>query len=184
MRLVLGQKAFPPFCRRLATVDGAAIIGVTLAACAATGAISKDSPDDAKQAAVTKRANARWQAIVSGDVDASYAMLSAGSKATTSPEVYHEARLKGFTEGTVQSATCTSEVCKVVVKLGLDTSKMKGLQVSETETWILEKGKYGTFSVLGRSALQIPHTGNAAAAGIVCTMRIGCNNIISLLVLK
>ena len=74
-------------------------------------------------------------------------MLSAGSKATTSPELYRKkARLKGFTEGTVQSATCTSEVCKVVVKLGLDTSKMKGLQVSETETWILEKGDNGTFS--------------------------------------
>jgi hypothetical protein len=124
-------------------LTGAAIIGVTLAACAATGAITKDSPDDAKQAAVTKRANARWQAIVGGDVDASYAMLSAGSKATTSPELYRKkARLKGFTEGSVQSATCTSEVCKVVVKLGLDTTKMKGLQVSETETWILEKGEY------------------------------------------
>jgi hypothetical protein len=124
-------------------LTGAAIIGVTLAACAGTGTISTDSPSDAKQAAVTKRANERWQAIVGGNVDASYAMLSAGSKATTSPEVYRKkARLKGFTEGVVQSATCTSEICTVNVRLVLDTAKMKGLKVEEKETWILEKGEY------------------------------------------
>jgi hypothetical protein len=90
-----------------------------------------------------KRANERWAAVIGGDVQASYAMLSAGSKATTSYEAYQrKARLKGFRQATVESAACTGDICRVKVQLVLDTVKMKGIQVPETETWILEKGDY------------------------------------------
>ncbi len=121
----------------------AALIGVTLAACSTTGGLTKDSPDEAKVAAVKARAAVRWKAIIDGDVDTSYGMLSAGSKATTSMESYRrKARLKGFTEADVKSATCAGEVCKVAVEIMLDVPKMKGLRTSETETWILEKGQF------------------------------------------
>lgn len=124
-------------------LTGAAIIGVTLAACATTGSLSKDATDEAKQAAVTQRVNERWKAIIGGDVEKSYGMLSAGSKATTTLDGYRKkARLSGFTQAGVQSATCTGEICKVTVKVTLNTRKMNGLQVPETETWILEKGEY------------------------------------------
>ncbi|MBS0321715.1 MAG: hypothetical protein JSR18_14310 [Proteobacteria bacterium] len=124
-------------------LTAAALIGVTLAACSTTGGLTKDSPDEAKVAAAKARAEARWKAIIGGDVETSYGMLSAGSKATTSIDSYRrKARLKGFTEASVKSATCAGEVCKVAVEVVLDVPKMKGLRTAETETWILEKGQY------------------------------------------
>jgi hypothetical protein len=76
-------------------------------------------------------------------VEKSYGMLSAGSKATTTLEAYRKkARLTGFTQAGVQSASCAGEICKVAVKVTLNTKKMNGLQVPETETWVLEKGEY------------------------------------------
>jgi hypothetical protein len=139
----LGQKLSPRSVVDWRQLTGAAIIGVTLAACAATGSISKESPAETKQAAVTQRANARWQAIIDGDVAKSYGMLSAGSKATTSLEAYQrKARLKGFSKAEVQSAECTAEICKVTVKVALDARKVRGFEVPEIETWILEKGEY------------------------------------------
>ena len=50
--------------------------------------ISKDSDPAAKQKVVAERAEARWQSLIKGDLDAAYAYLSEGSKATTPLAVY------------------------------------------------------------------------------------------------
>lgn len=123
-----------------------AIFGVTLAACAGLGTVSKDAPDDVKKAAVTKQVEARWKAMIDGDVPKSYSYLSAGSKATTSLDRYRaKARLTGFRAYRIEKVVCEPEICKVSMVVTLDTKKMKGIPMPETETWILEDGEYRYF---------------------------------------
>lgn len=120
-----------------------AIFGVTLAACSSLGGVSKDSPEEVKVAAVTKQVEARWDALIAGDVAKSYSFLSSGSKATTSLELYRaKARLSGFRAAKIEKVDCGQEICKVSMRVTLDTRKMKGLPLPATETWILEGGEY------------------------------------------
>jgi hypothetical protein len=120
-----------------------AIFGVTLAACAGLGGVSPDSPDSVKVAAVTKQAEARWAALIAGDVEKSYSFMSTGSKATVSLDLYKaKARLSGFKADKIEKVVCEPEICKVSLRVTLDTRKMKGLPLPETETWILEGGEY------------------------------------------
>jgi len=121
----------------------AAIFGVTLAACASLGSVSSKSPDDVKVAAVTKQVEGRWKALIDGDVEKSYGYLSSGSKATTTLDRYKvKARLTGFRAYKIEKVDCGQETCKVSLRVTLDTRRMKGLPLPETETWILEGGEY------------------------------------------
>jgi hypothetical protein len=121
----------------------AAIFGVTLAACASLGGVTKDSSDSVKVVAVTKQVQARWDALIAGDVAKSYSFLSAGSQATTSLDLYKaKARLKGFKAAKIEKVECDQELCKVSMRVTIDTRRMKGLPLPETETWILEGGEY------------------------------------------
>ncbi len=52
------------------------------------GGLTKDSSAEAKQALVSERINARWQALIKGDLDTAYTYLSAGSKEAMSLKVY------------------------------------------------------------------------------------------------
>lgn len=120
-----------------------AIFGVTLAACAGLGGVTKDSPESVKVAAVTKQVEARWDALIGGDVPKSYSFLSTGSKATLSLDLYKvKARLSGFRAARIEKVVCEPEICKVSLRVTLDTKRMKGLPMPETETWILEGGEY------------------------------------------
>ncbi len=143
--------AFSPFAGLFSTdsVAGwrqltvASIFGVTLAACAGIGGVTKESPEDVKVAAVTRQVNARWAALIAGDVQKSYDFLSAGSKATTSLDMYRtKARLRGFRKAEIEKVECGQETCKVSMRVTIDTPKMKGLPLPATETWILEGGEY------------------------------------------
>ncbi|MGH7485048.1 MAG: hypothetical protein ACREMY_05490, partial [bacterium] len=69
--------------------------------------------------------------------------LSTGSKATVSFNLYKaKARLSGFRDAKIEKVVCEPEICKVSMRVTLDTKKMKGLPMPETETWILEGGEY------------------------------------------
>ena len=46
-----------------------AVLLVALAGCASVGGLTKDSPPEAKQAAVAERAKARWAAMIDGNLD-------------------------------------------------------------------------------------------------------------------
>ena len=59
------------------------------AGCATTGGgIGKDTPPEIKRAAVTERVNARWAALIKGDLDAAYAYLSPASREVVSLAVF------------------------------------------------------------------------------------------------
>ena len=117
--------------------------GVVLAACASLGGVTAESPPEVKQAAVTERAKARWQAIIDGDAAKDYGFLSPGSKAVTSFENYKaRARLTGFRAADIESVACETEACKVRIRVVLDHRLMQGLSVPAEETWVLENGQY------------------------------------------
>lgn len=117
--------------------------GAMLAACATMGGVTAESPLEAKQAAVTERAKARWQAVIDGEVEKAYGYLSPGSKAVTTFDNYRaRARLSGFRAADIESVACETEACKVKVRVVLDHRLMTGLTVPVEETWVLENGQY------------------------------------------
>jgi len=130
---------------RLALVMFAAgaIASLTLTGCAGMPGfgISKDSDPAAKQKTVAQRAEARWQALIKGDLDAAYAYLSEGSKATTPLAVY-KAKIKPgmWRQAKVEKVECEAEICKVEMQITFDHKLMKGIQTPLNENWIIEKG--------------------------------------------
>jgi hypothetical protein len=59
-----------------------------MAGCAGLGGLTKDSPPKEKQAVVTERANARWAALIKGDIDTAYAYSSPASRKAVSIESF------------------------------------------------------------------------------------------------
>ena len=111
----------------------------------AMGGLTKDSSPEAKRAAVTERVNARWAALIKGDLDAAYALLSPTSRDTV-PLATFKAR-KGslqWRSATIESITCETESCKVDLTVTYDYpiqgTMMKGIQTPLSETWVLDKG--------------------------------------------
>ena len=127
--------------KRLAALFAAgAVATLALGGCAGLG-ISKDSDPAAKQKVVAQRAEARWQSLIKGDLDAAYAYLSEGSKATTPLEVYKSKIRPGrWRQARVEKVECEAEVCKVEMQITLDHKLMKGIQTPLNESWIIEKG--------------------------------------------
>ena len=120
-----------------------AAAAIALSGCAGMAGfgINKDSDPEAKQKVVAERAQARWQSLIKGDLDAAYAYLSAGSKATTPLDVY-KARIRPglWRQAKVEKVECEAEVCKVELQITLDHKLMKGIQTPLNESWIIEKG--------------------------------------------
>lgn len=131
------------FGRRVWARAVAVSAGLMLAACSTVGGVTAESPLAVKQAAVTERAKARWQAVIDGEITKAYGFLSPGSKAVTSLENYRaKARLAGFRAADIESVACETETCKVKIRVTLDHRLMKGLPLSVEETWVLENGHY------------------------------------------
>jgi len=130
--------------KRLATLVAAgAVATLTLGGCAGMAGfgISKDSDPAAKQKVVAQRAEARWQSLIKGDLDAAYAYMSEGSKATTPLDVYKAKMRPGlWRQAKVEKVECEAEVCKVEMQITFDHKLMKGIQTPLNESWIIEKG--------------------------------------------
>jgi uncharacterized protein YceK len=123
--------------RLLALTLGVAVI---LAGCAT---ITKDAPPEAKREAVTERVNARWAALIKGDMDTAYTFLSPASRTVTSLAAYKaEARGKGFRKATIEKVECESETCKVTLTVVYDHPKMQGIPTLDQEYWVIDDGKY------------------------------------------
>ena len=136
-------KGIARFGQRLWARGVAVTAGLVLAGCATVGGVTAESPPEVKQAAVTERVKARWQAVIDGDTEKAYGFLSPGSKAVTTYDGYRaKARLTGFRAADVESVACETEACKVKVRVVLDHRLMKGLSVPAEETWVLENGQY------------------------------------------
>jgi len=125
-----------------------AVVVVAIAACAGMGGVNKDSPPDVKAAAVKERSEARWQALIKGDLDAAYAYLSPGSKAATSIEAYRRQIHPGMWRSVkVDSVECEGELCRVKLQLTYDVPRgpmsprpITGIETPIGERWIIENG--------------------------------------------
>jgi outer membrane murein-binding lipoprotein Lpp len=115
------------------------VAGLVVAGCASLNA---DSAPEAKQKVVTERAQARWQALIKGDVDAAYAYLSPASKKVTPLTVYAGTIKPAITwrDVKVDKVDCAAEVCKVQLSLTYDAKLMKGITTPLWESWIIEDG--------------------------------------------
>jgi hypothetical protein len=126
-----------------ALLTAGAVATMALSGCAGIAGfgISKDSDPAAKQKVVAQRAEARWQSLIKGDLDAAYAYLSEGSKATTPLDVYKAKIRPGmWRQAKVEKVECEAEVCRVQMQITLDHKLMKGIETPLNESWIIEKG--------------------------------------------
>ncbi len=134
-----GEGAQLAFRTKMALV--AAVIAV--AGCAGFGGVTKDSSPEAKRAAVTERVNARWAALIKGDMDTAYTFFSPATRQLLTLGTYRQqARGSGFRKAEISSVTCEAEVCQVAVVVTLDLRQMSGLQSTVDETWVLDNGQY------------------------------------------
>ena len=119
----------------------AAMLGVAGCATGPFGGVSKDSPQEVKVAAVTKRAQERWDLLLKGDVKAAYAYLSPASRAVVSPERY-QSRVNpaNFRAIKLDTVSCEAESCRLRFWLTFDHRLMRGVQTPLEETWIFEDG--------------------------------------------
>lgn len=118
--------------------------GALLAACASL----QTKPEDA----VTERANARWQALLKGDMAKAYAYSAPGFRAVVDLEGFRgRTGIAGRWLGAqVANVSCdTPERCKAVIKLEFATL-MPGFSKDRMtthidETWLLEDGQWWIF---------------------------------------
>jgi predicted small secreted protein len=119
----------------------AVLLAVSVAGCASMSGGGKDLASEAKQALVAERVNARWNALINGDLEQAYTFMSAGSQAATPLEVYKAKIKPGMWRAVkINSMDCEAEICRVNMTLTYDHRMMKGVQTPFQETWILEKG--------------------------------------------
>jgi hypothetical protein len=118
-----------------------ALLAVAVTGCASMGGLTKDSSAEAKQALVSERINARWQALIKGDVDTAYTYMSAASQEAMPLKVYKVKHKPGMWRSVrIESLQCEAEICKAKMILTYDHERMKGIQTPFEESWIIEKG--------------------------------------------
>ena len=135
--------------RRVYRARWAICVVMGLVGCASTGGLNRDSmgglnsdsPAEAKQAVVTERIHARWQALIKGDLDTAYTYMSAASQETTPLNVYKLKHKPGMWRSVkIDSLQCEAEICKAKMTLTYDHARMKGIQTPFEESWIIDKG--------------------------------------------
>ena len=118
------------------------LAGLGLSGCAGMGGLGKDAPPDVKRNAVQERAQARWQAIITGDYAAAYGYLSPASRRLVALPAF-EARMRGaqLRGAKVDAVDCGDELCKVAVSITYDHRLMKGITTPAQETWVISDGQ-------------------------------------------
>lgn len=126
-----------------AAVAAAGVLGV--AACATVpggGALSGDAPAEARQQAVSKRAQERWDALLKGDTKAAYGFLSPASREVTPLERFQaKTNTASFRAIKLDGTSCDAETCKVKLYLTFDHRAMAGVVVPLEETWVISDGQ-------------------------------------------
>lgn len=136
-------------CRAAATLGL-----VALAACATTPPADAPKPaapaastpapttQEAKEALVRQRVQARWDLLIKGDFDGAFEYMSAGSKSTTTLARYKaNIRKDAFRSIEIEKVTCDGDACQVALRLTYDHPKMKGLVTPVNESWIVDNGQ-------------------------------------------
>lgn len=116
-------------CRAVAT-----LCVVALAACATT-----PPTPEAKQAAVAKRATAKWDAMVKDDMPAAYSFMSPASRQVVTLERFQSNLRRGaFREAKVDRVTCEADACQVRLLVTYDHRSMKGITTPVMESWVFD----------------------------------------------
>lgn len=118
------------------------VLMVALAGCATTGAPDKQ---------IAERAQARWDALVAGDLDTAYGYLSPAYRSSVSSMQYQRRILLQkvrWTGAEYIDSDCLEESCKVRISLDFSligalpgVRRFNGTQEIE-ETWIKSGGKW------------------------------------------
>lgn len=115
-------------------------LAISVGGCASMQGV-KDLTPEAKKALVTERINARWAALIKGDLDQAYTFMSAGSQEAMPLKVYKAKIKPGMWRAVrIDEMDCETEICQVKMTLTYDHRMAKGVQTPFQETWILEKG--------------------------------------------
>jgi predicted small secreted protein len=119
----------------------AVLLAASVAGCASMSGGGKDLAPEAKRALVAERINARWNALIKGDLDQAYTFMSAGSQEAMPLTLYKEKIKPGTWRAVkIDGMQCEAEICQARMTLTYDHRMMKGIQTPFEETWILEKG--------------------------------------------
>ena len=120
-----------------------AILGMVSCAVSPNGddRSAKTGPEG-RQAQVASRVKARWDALIKGDVDASYAFLSPTARETVTLEQYRRnTRKEGFRAAKIDAIECNADACTVKLWVTYDHPAMKGVETPLVETWVFDKGQ-------------------------------------------
>ena len=149
-----GNRTMRPIPGRQAAreVSGLTLPAVLLIACAMVGGcaspgwggLNKDTPAAEKQAAVGKRAEERWQALIRGDFEAAYAYYTPASREVVRAADF-AARMSKFPYRSVkvEKVECDAEVCTASLSITYDHPAMNVTNVptSLEEKWVIEGGQ-------------------------------------------
>jgi hypothetical protein len=91
---------------------------------------------------VTERVNARWAALIKGDLDAVYAYMSPASREVVTLAMFKARTRSGsFRKAEIDSVECEPELCKVKLMVTFDHRLMQGIRTPLGETWVLDEGQ-------------------------------------------
>lgn len=94
------------------------------------------------EAAVSARAQERWDALLAGDVDKAYTYISPAGRIGMTLAIYRgRVNPQYWRKIKVKEAVCKPEVCEVVLDLDFSVDGM-ALKTLVNETWIFDSGKW------------------------------------------
>lgn len=131
MKLVVGQGS-------KAVAAGSILAAFLVASCGTAPTREEASPE----VAVKQRAQARWDAMVAGDLPKAYSYMSPASREVISLEAFRNSVRLGFwKKAEVTGVTCEKDACDVVVQL---TYSYRGstTQTPARETWVKSDGAW------------------------------------------
>lgn len=120
----------------------AVTLGVTGCATLPDGQAARAASPEARADLVRQRAEARWDALMKGDVKAAYQYLSPASRAVTTLERY-QAKINpaAFRAIKIERVTCEGDGCRVRLWLTFDHRLMKQIETPIDETWVFDGGQ-------------------------------------------
>ena len=116
-------------------------LSLTLAGCSGMAA-KQDSARD-RQAAVEVRAQARWDALIKGELSVAYEYLSPGTRSMISPDDYRRRIRPGsWKKASIDKVSCGVDRCEVDILLEYSLRNIKGIKSQVKEIWLLDKGDW------------------------------------------
>ena len=124
----------------------AVIFAVNLLGCGSIAPTQTSAIDERRGDAVSRlvlgRAQERWDALLTAEVNVAYQYISPGGRLLMSIEQYRPRVRTGFWRGAkADKAVCGAETCEVTVLVDLIVQGVKFTN-PVNETWILDAGKW------------------------------------------